>query len=324
MHLEPSLGGSVRRSIAVALFGVGVATAAGLGARPGPSMAVPSALSRAGGDDVPAAKVGALPVVPAAAPGAALGGAHPPSPAPVPGPPGRMLLMGDSVARSIGPTLVAVAREHGVDMHNAAISGCGLVEGITSTPDGVLFPWSLGCAGAIAGYQEEKIREFQPDVVVWLSAWETANRTLADGAVVLPGTRHGNLRLLGEIDRAAVRLRAGGARLVMVLLAPVPQGSEEFTKDTTIHRLSRLNAMLENYARRHADSVSVVYMSEFLCPNGPPCPAEVGGTIPRPDGIHFDDPAGARWAAEQLFPRLVAPLLPGEPPAWGYVGVGRV
>ena len=232
--------------------------------------------------------------------------------------------MGDSVAWSIGPSLVAVAGEHGVYMHNAAISGCSLVEGLTSTPDGVLFPWSLGCAGAIAGYEEDRIREFRPDVVVWLSAWETANRTLADGTLVLPGTRHGNLRLLGEIDKAAGRLRAGGARLVMVLLAPVPHDLEEATKDTSIHRLSHLNAMLEDYARRHADSVSVVYMSEFLCPNGPPCPAEVGGTIPRPDGIHFDDPAGARWAAEQLLPRLLAPLVPGEPPVRGYVGVGRV
>jgi hypothetical protein len=307
----------VRRSVAVALFGVCVATVAGLGVRPSPSLATPPVPGRVGGDDISAGNLAAT------APIALPGGAVAPRPAPV-SPPGRVLVLGDSIPHSLGPTLAAVAAEHGVSLHNGAISGCSMIDGVTSGRDGLHFPWSLGCAEAIAGYEQRMIADYQPDVVVWMSAWETSNRTLDDGALVWPGTRNGNLRLLAEIDEAAGRLRAGGARLVLVLLAPVPQGFEASTSDTTLDRLPYLNAMLEDYARRHADGVSVVYMSEFLCPNGPPCPAELGGLVPRPDGVHFDDPAGARWAAEQLVPRIMAPMLPGEPATWTYVGVGRV
>lgn len=307
----------MRRSVALALFAGVIASGAG----PGRSAATPLATNRAGGDDASTANVAATALAPV--PGAAVGGAHPPRPAPVAAPPERMLLMGDSVALSLAPSLVDASRAHGVSLHNGAVSGCSLIEGVTSSPDGRNFPWSVGCASGIARYEQDMISQYQPDVVVWMSAWETANRTLDDGSLVFPGTRRGNLRLLGEIDKAAGRLRAGGARLVMVLLAPVPQGFEQALEHTALNRLSCLNAMLEDYARRYSDSVSVVYMSEFLCPNGAPCPAEVAGTIPRPDGVHFDDPAGARWAAEQLFPRLIAPQLPGDAPVWGYVGVGQ-
>jgi len=298
----------VRRSVAVALLGVCVA---------GSVLSAQSA--RAGGDDVPTANV-AAPTL--AAPGLP-GGAVAPQPAPVP-PAGRVLVLGDSIPHSFGSTLAEVAADHGVALHNGAVSGCSLIDGITMSRDGRHFPWSVGCASGIARYEQSIIADYQPDVVVWMSAWETSNRAFDDGSLVRPGTRGGNLRLLAEIDEAAGRLRAGGARLVLVLLAPLPPAFAELTNETTYDRVPYLNAMLEDHARRHADGVSVVYMSEFLCPYGPPCPVEVDGIVPRPDGIHFHEPAGARWAAERLVPRILAPMLPGAPPAYTYMGVGRV
>jgi hypothetical protein len=46
--------------------------------------------------------------------------------------------------------------------------------------------------------------------------------------------------------------------------------------------------------------VTTVPFAQMICPSDP-CPQAVEGVELRPrDGVHFDDPAGARWAAERL------------------------
>ena len=59
--------------------------------------------------------------------------------------------------------------------------------------------------------------------------------------------------------------------------------------------------MLANYARAHADNVTILPWSEFLCHGGRP--ATVNGKPLRPDGIHFDGTSGPIVAA-WLGPRL--------------------
>jgi hypothetical protein len=39
----------------------------------------------------------------------------------------------------------------------------------------------------------------------------------------------------------------------------------------------------------------------------------IDGYAPRPDGMHFDDPAGGRWAADWLIPKVLAPVTPAPP-----------
>jgi len=223
-----------------------------------------------------------------------------------------MVLVGDSIAVSIGDALVQAAAAQGIPLHNAARSGCSQIDGIATTADGVLFPWSTGCAAGTAAFQQEVVALYQPDVVVWLSTWEAVDRILDDGAWVRFGTFAGNPRILAEIDEAVQRLTADGARLVLVIPAPLPPGSED-EDHAAISRLPLLTTVLREYARQHTDRVFVVEMAELICPDGPPCPTTIDGYAPRPDGMHFDDPAGARWVADWLLPKVLGPATPAAP-----------
>jgi len=58
--------------------------------------------------------------------------------------------------------------------------------------------------------------------------------------------------------------------------------------------------------RRHPAGARLVDIAKELCPDGPPCPAEVDGVEPRGlDGAHFD-PEGSVWLARWMLPQILA------------------
>jgi SGNH domain (fused to AT3 domains) len=230
--------------------------------------------------------------------------------------PARMVLMGDSVAVSIGPALVNAAAAQGIFLHNASRSGCSQINGIATTVDSQSYPWEPGCANGNVAFQRDILGTYRPQLVVWLSTWESVDRVLG-GEWVHFATFRGNPRIVAEIDAAVGRLTAGGARLVFAIPAPVPPGTEAEDHDA-MARLGSLSTVLREYARQHADRVFVVEMGELLCPDGPPCPETINGAVPRPDGMHFDDPASAAWVADWLVDRVLAPVTPAP------VAPGRV
>ena len=231
-------------------------------------------------------------------------------PAPAAPKPERMLLVGDSVAFSLKDQLTIAGWANGIALYNASVSGCSVIGGITTDTEGTPFPWSEGCAGGIPAYHERMVAMFQPQLVVWLSAWESVDRILDDGTWARFGTLEGNQRIMAEIDEAAQRLTAGGARLVIVALAPPPPDAPD--KHEAAVNLPLLNTMLRDYAHDHADKVFIVEMAELLC-TADTCPATVQGIVPRPDGVHFDDTNSGRWVADHLIPMLLAPAIPAEP-----------
>ena len=240
---------------------------------------------------------------------------EPPAAGAVPAPaiptPDRMVLVGDSLATSIGPALTRSAAAEGLFLYNGARNGCSQIDGITTTPSGGLFPWSLGCASGNAEFQHNVVNDYEPELIIWFSTWEGVDRILGDTWVRF-ATFGGNPRIIGEIDVAVARLTAGGARLVIVIPVPVPPGSSSM--HDAIPRLGHLSTVLREYARVHADKVYVVELSELLCPAGPPCPATVNGAVPRPDGMHFDDPASQGWVADWVVAKALAPVTPAAPP----------
>lgn len=231
-------------------------------------------------------------------------------PAPAAPKPERMLLVGDSVAFSLKDQLTVAAWANGISLSNAAVSGCSVIGGITTDTAGTPFPWSEGCAGGIPAYHERMVSMFQPQLVVWLSAWESVDRILDDGTWARFGTFEGNQRIMAEIDEAARRLTAGGARLVIVTLAPPPPDATD--KHEAAVNLPLLNTLLREYAHDHPDKVFVAEMAELLCSTDA-CPSRVDGMVPRPDGVHFDDTHSGRWVADQLIPMLLAPVIPADP-----------
>lgn len=235
--------------------------------------------------------------------------------------PHRILLVGDSVAVNMTPPLEEAAAAAGIGFRAVTQSGCGIAGGLAADASGRPFPFAQACNDAMPAAQVAALAEYQPDLVVWLSAWERLDR-IVDGRLARLGTFEGNRLILAEIDVAATRLAAGGARLVFIAFAPSASEPQVPGDPAVTPTLLRLNALLREYARQHADRVTVVDLGEIVCPAGPPCPAEIGGVRPRPiDGNHFDGP-GAAWVGLQLFARLLGAAPVTDPPAaTAYAGV---
>jgi peptidoglycan/LPS O-acetylase OafA/YrhL len=216
----------------------------------------------------------------------------------------RVLVVGDSVAHSLYPSLERSAYVNQVALSRVTAAGCGIAGGLVTDDSGTPYAWSHTCADGIPGAQERAVAFVQPEVVVWLSVWETSNRII-DGRVLEFGTKASDQALRDEIDIAARRLTAGGARLVLVTL-PLPAHDAEVPPAADYdEKISHLNRLLRDYAAAHPDTVQLLDLGAIVCPTGPPCPADVGGMRPRPrDGIHYEGP-GADYVAEQLMGQLL-------------------
>jgi hypothetical protein len=230
-------------------------------------------------------------------------------------PPRRVLIAGDSVGFSLFPALQRAGAAHGVRVETAALFGCPVVAGAPVDDDGKPFPTVPVCPVDRAAHYQAAVARFRPDVVVWISGWETSARVV-DGRLFRFGTIDGNRELLQRIDEAVKWLTSTSARVVFVPLAPSAQpsahGVPSPTNDT---RMVGLANLLRTYGREHPGPVSVVDLPSLICPHGPPCPAEVDGVVPRPaDGIHFEGP-GSAWVADRVLALVLEPPSPPPPPS---------
>lgn len=222
----------------------------------------------------------------------------------------RVLIAGDSVGFSLFPALQQTGAGQSVQVETAALFACPVVDGVPVADDGTPFPAVPACPVDRPTHYRAAVARFRPDVVVWISSWETSAR-IVDGQVFRFGTIVGNRDLVRRIDDAVGWLASTGARVVIVPLPPSAQPSDHgvpsATNDT---RLVELANVLRSYARRHPAGVSVVDLPALICPHGPPCPAEVEGVVPRPaDGTHFEG-SGAAWVADRVLPLLLEPPAP--------------
>jgi hypothetical protein len=256
----------------------------------------------------------ALTITPAA-PAAAAPNQQPP-------PPQRILVVGDSTAETMYPFLRDAAAARGIDVESAARIGCSVIDGDPKLDDGRsyidIFGDTSQCAGITSSLQNRLLSSQHPDLVVWLSGWESWPNRVLDGRLVHFGTIDGNKAILAHIDAAVTRLTAGGARLVILPVAPNAypsvRGVVNLQGDSRLAELARL---LRTYARQHPDKASLIDLPTILqCPTSKMCPAEVGpGIRPRNlDGFHFDGD-GAVWLANQLIGMLVGTMPPPAPPA---------
>jgi peptidoglycan/LPS O-acetylase OafA/YrhL len=227
--------------------------------------------------------------------------------------PRTVAVVGDSVAASAMPGMRAAAETRGLTLISFVVPGCGVATAEVVDDLDRLIEWSPNCPGVMSDGTHTLVRDHDPDVIVWWSSWETANRRV-DGRVLEAGSPGWIADLDAALEAAWQRLAAGGARIVVVDTTPRAASPVAEADRDREGRNAALRARLAALAQRHAGSTWLVRFSDVLCPDGPPCPREIAGTVPRPDdGGHFtEDTAG--WAAEQLWPLLVAAW---EQPATG-------
>ncbi len=222
----------------------------------------------------------------------------------VPGDPQHVVLVGDSLAASLGPGLDTAFATHGVSFRTAATPGCAILRGVTLNDAGDPYPWSRGCDQAITPALRGVVGEPpRPDLVIWLASWDAVDRRL-DGHTVKLGTRAGDVVLRREVERAAGLLTANGARLIILTVPrPVPGSETVLPGLDEDSRVRALNALYRRAAPTGDGRVAVLDLGAIVCPHGR-CPAVVAGVTLRPDGSHFG-PEGAQLVGRELADRIL-------------------
>ncbi|HUV09639.1 MAG TPA: acyltransferase family protein, partial [Acidimicrobiia bacterium] len=119
----------------------------------------------------------------------------------------RMLLLGDSVAASIGDALQAEAASREIVLTAATRPGCGMVTGIPANADGSEVPWGRTCADGTLPYLSDQATSSGAQVVLWLSTWETSDRII-NGRLVKFGTPAADRALLAKLQESYATITA--------------------------------------------------------------------------------------------------------------------
>ncbi|MBK5288814.1 MAG: acyltransferase [Acidimicrobiia bacterium] len=219
--------------------------------------------------------------------------------------PAHVVMVGDSLAASLGPGLDDAMTERGIRFEAAATPGCSILRGVTVRTDGRPYPWSRDCDTAIAPALRTVVTtEPRPDLVIWLSTWDAVDRILGGRRVAL-GTPEGDARLRTEVERAAGLLSSHGARLIILTVPkPVPGSASVLPGLDEAGRIRNLNALYESAAAATDGRISIIDLAGIVCPDGK-CATKVHGVELRPDGSHFSK-RGSAVVGQQLTDAVLA------------------
>jgi hypothetical protein len=228
--------------------------------------------------------------------------------------PATVGIIGDSLSASLVDGLARESRRRGLSVVDGTVSGCGLVRGQPADADLVPLAWTSTCDEHVTAAHEALVAE-RPDVVLWLSSWETANRVV-DGRVIRFGTPRGDARLLTLIHETARPITARGTPLVFLTVpnrTTRPGLVAEFLGEpysvrpepaVEARQIDHLNDLLRRYVAAHPRTTALVDLDALVCPGGDRCPFRVRGVALRPvDGRHFAGD-GPEWVAQRVLDRI--------------------
>jgi peptidoglycan/LPS O-acetylase OafA/YrhL len=219
--------------------------------------------------------------------------------------PRKFGVVGDSVAATLAYGLTQIAPRHSIGVASATVVGCGVAAGIVLDKQGAPYPWAADCEKGVPNVLNGLVVQHDPDVVVWLSGWELADRQV-DGRKVRWGTAEYDRQLERAIDEQFRRLTVRNARVIFLAPAPLVDGKLPGV-DVDYERYEHYRELLSEFAASHAPYAAVVDVAPIVCPSGPPCARIVDGVEWRPDGAHFSKES-APLVAEQLLPRILEAL----------------
>ena len=224
---------------------------------------------------------------------------EPPPPTAPPRRPQRVLLVGDSVAASMEDALGDALNARGITFATSAAPGCGVLTGDPADAQGQPLSFTTACNDAVPGIQTNAVREVAPDLIVSLSLWESVDR-IVDGSFYQVGTPAGDQMMRQLYDQSIQRLSGGGAAVAFAIMPASVDGRSRLADVEGNRRLAIVNGVLTDLGATHPGRVTTLRFDQIVCPTTP-CPTQVDNVVLRPaDGTHFDEAAGARFAAERL------------------------
>jgi peptidoglycan/LPS O-acetylase OafA/YrhL len=239
------------------------------------------------------------------------------------GPPVKVLLVGDSIAETLGEGLgeTAVQGKYGYVLYDRALLGCGVADGTEVIDRGQLDTVVPACGGPPASSAPanettpwatqwaQEIAQIHPNVVVeGAGRWEVVDR-------LYKGTMTNILQpkfaayVKAQLEKAAAVANSAGIPMVF-LTAPCTDEGEQpdgalWPEDSPARR-DAYNRLLREVATEHPHTVSVADLDKAACPRGRYA-ATVQGVQIRTveDGVHFT-PQGGVFVAPSLMPTIVA------------------
>jgi peptidoglycan/LPS O-acetylase OafA/YrhL len=223
--------------------------------------------------------------------------------APPPGPPVRVLFVGDSIALMLGNGLRLVSPQYGITLDNMGLSGCSLEDSTYRVQDSIVRP-PPQCADRRAAWTSE-LKRLKPQVVVLLGRLDIVDR-FEVGTWVHIGQATFDNSLRTDFGQAVATLSSTGARVV---LATTPYYSSGLTLDGSPWpedapwRVRQYNAMVRRVAAEHPGVVSVLDFNRIADPEGRYQAVINGVQVRSSDGVHFTW-GGDFWLAPLILPQL--------------------
>ncbi|MGD0766282.1 MAG: SGNH hydrolase domain-containing protein, partial [Dehalococcoidia bacterium] len=218
--------------------------------------------------------------------------------------PVRVLVVGDSVAWSLGLGLERAQSTWNMLVQNSGVLGCGILRADAKLFEGQWVEQSDTCDELLSLWQEA-VDSFRPDVVVVLvGAWDTYDLKIG-GRVIEFGTAEADDYARGQLNADVDVLSSGGAKVIL-LTTPYP-GRRDLGIDVGNNRVDpgrvdRLNSLYQEIVDTRQNQVSLVDLNRFLGPateNGD----VMDGVSMRSDELHFT-PEGADLITGWLAPEI--------------------
>ena len=227
---------------------------------------------------------------------------------PLAGSPGpqRALLLGDSMAVTLGPGLSVDSARWGVLMDNQGAIGCDVDPSTTVNVMGVVSRAAQGCPRWDESWSN-LVERIDPDVVVvFLGRWETIDR-LFGGRWITVGDPSFDRHLQTELGRIVEIGSARGARVVFLTLPYITQTTQQPNGapwDMNLPaRTDAYNADLRAAVARYPGRAALIDLNAMVDPGGHYV-SYIGKVRVRDYDDEHLSKAGGEWLRPLILPRL--------------------
>jgi peptidoglycan/LPS O-acetylase OafA/YrhL len=216
-------------------------------------------------------------------------------------PPKRVLLVGDSLAFTLGVPWLQDEERYGIQLADAGMLGCAFTTEGELNVAGTWEGQSAGCPNALKQWEAEKKALRAQAVIVELGYRDQFDWRI-NGKVVHLGQPAYDKYVQSQIDHLIDVLGAGGTKVLFLSIPythppDLPDGSPAPAASPERH--AQINSMLEAAARRHPKTVRVLDLDQTVSP-GNHYDAKVNGQLCRFDGVHF-----SAYCSELVEPRVL-------------------
>jgi peptidoglycan/LPS O-acetylase OafA/YrhL len=200
----------------------------------------------------------------------------------------RVMLIGDSLAFTIGLPMMDNEQSYGVQLANAAKLGCAFSTKGELDVNGTYEDPPAGCSTALSQWAQDEKQLRAQEVVIELGYrdefdWRWGNK------VVHLGQPAFDAYVQHQIDRYVQVLGRSGVKILFLSVPythPPDQPDGSAAPAASAQRHTLINSMLEQEAREHPQTVRVLDIDDTISP-GNHYDARVDGQLCRFDGIHF-------------------------------------